>query len=308
GRPRGPGQHRRGVRPAGALRGGHPGSAAGLRCPAAAGQRGERRQSGAEQGRRRRSRRRPGLHDRCASRRRRGRGDRTAARRPGDQLLPGRRAAGRRGTGTGPPVRGLPARPGRPRSARRARVRSAMSRGRRAHRSTSRIPALLWLPATCALLLIVLPVAGLLTRTDPRQLPELLLSPAALEALRLSIRTALIATALSLLLGGPLALVLARSRLPGVRVLRALVLLPLVLPPVVGGLALLYLLGRTGPVGQLLALVGVQLPYTTTAVVLAQTFVAMPFLVVGLEGALRTAGERYEQVAATLGASPWLAF
>ena len=163
-----------------------------------------------------------------------------------------------------------------------------MSRGRRAHRSTSRIPALLWLPATCALLLIVLPVAGLLTRTDPRQLPELLLSPAALEALRLSIRTALIATALSLLLGGPLALVLARSRLPGVRVLRALVLLPLVLPPVVGGLALLYLLGRTGPVGQLLALVGVQLPYTTTAVVLAQTFVAMPFLVVGLEGALRT--------------------
>ncbi|WP_081722426.1 ABC transporter permease [Saccharopolyspora rectivirgula] len=183
-----------------------------------------------------------------------------------------------------------------------------MSRGRRAHRSTSRIPALLWLPASCALLLIVLPVAGLLTRTDPRQLPELLLSPAALEALRLSIRTALIATALSLLLGGPLALVLARSRLPGVRVLRALVLLPLVLPPVVGGLALLYLLGRTGPVGQLLALVGVQLPYTTTAVVLAQTFVAMPFLVVGLEGALRTAGERYEQVAATLGASPWLAF
>lgn len=167
---------------------------------------------------------------------------------------------------------------------------------------------MLWVPAVLALALVVLPVAGLLTRVEPARLPGLLLSPAALDALRLSVITGLIATALAALLGVPLAVVLARSTLPGMRVVRALVLLPLVLPPVVGGLALLYLLGRTGPLGGVLAVAGIRLPYTTAAVVLSQTFVAMPFLVVGLEGALRTAGGRYEQVAATLGAGPWLAF
>lgn len=166
----------------------------------------------------------------------------------------------------------------------------------------------LWVPAVLALALVVLPVLGLLPRVDPARLPALLLSPAALDALRLSMITGLISTGLSLVLGGPLALVLARSRMRGLRVLRAFVLLPLVLPPVVGGLALLYLLGRTGPLGHLLDTVGIRLPYTTAAVVLAQTFVAMPFLVIGLEGALRTAGGRYEQVAATLGARPWLTF
>ncbi|MGW1677646.1 ABC transporter permease [Saccharopolyspora sp. NPDC002376] len=170
------------------------------------------------------------------------------------------------------------------------------------------MPVVLRVPAVLALALVVLPVLGLLTRVDPVQLPELLLSPAALDALWLSVVTGLISTGLALVLGGPLALVLARSRMRGLRVLRAFVLLPLVLPPVVGGLALLYLLGRTGPLGGLLDVVGIRLPYTTTAVVLAQTFVAMPFLVVGLEGALRTAGGRYEQVAATLGAAPWLTF
>lgn len=184
---------------------------------------------------------------------------------------------------------------------------------RRGARQTARtrntpIPAVLWVPAGLALALIVLPVVGLFTRISPARLPELLLSPAALDALRLSVLTAVLATALSVLLGVPLAVVLARSRLRGLRVLRALVLLPLVLPPVVGGLALLYLLGRTGPLGGVLDVLGVQLPYTMSAVVLAQTFVAMPFLVVGLEGALRTAGGRYEVVAATLGAGPWLAF
>ncbi|GAB3282931.1 ABC transporter permease [Parasphingorhabdus pacifica] len=170
------------------------------------------------------------------------------------------------------------------------------------------VPALLWLPAVLGLALVALPVAGLLLRVDPGRLVPLLTGRAALEALRLSVYTALISTGLSVLLGVPLALVLARSRLRGVRVLRAFVLLPLVLPPVVGGLALLYLLGRTGPLGQVLDVVGLRLPYTTGAVILAQTFVAMPFLVVGLEGALRTAGARYERVAATLGAGPWLAF
>lgn len=175
-------------------------------------------------------------------------------------------------------------------------------------RAPGAVPALLWSPAVVGLAVVALPVVGLLLRIDPLRLPALMTSPAALEALWLSVGTALISTLLSLLLGVPLALVLARSRLPGMRVVRALVLLPLVLPPVVGGLALLYLLGRTGLLGQLLDVFGIRLPYTTAAVVLAQTFVAMPFLVVGLEGALRTAGARYEQVAATLGAGPWLAF
>ncbi|WP_145745407.1 ABC transporter permease [Saccharopolyspora dendranthemae] len=170
------------------------------------------------------------------------------------------------------------------------------------------MPAVLWAPAALALALVVLPVAGLLTRVEPARLPGLLLSPSALDALRLSVLTGLIATALAAVLGVPLAVVLARSKMRGLRVVRALVLLPLVLPPVVGGLALLYLLGRTGPLGGVLAVAGIRLPYTTAAVVLSQTFVAMPFLVVGLEGALRTAGGRYEQVAATLGAGPWLAF
>lgn len=174
--------------------------------------------------------------------------------------------------------------------------------------SAAPVPVLLWVPAVLALALVALPVFGLLTRVDLTRLPAILTSSAALSALKLSISTGLISTALSLVLGGPLALVLARSRLRGLQVIRALVLLPLVLPPVVGGLALLYLLGRTGPLGQLLDQAGVTVPYTTAAVVLAQTFVAMPFLVVGLEGALRTAGARYEQVAATLGAGPWTAF
>jgi molybdate transport system permease protein len=179
----------------------------------------------------------------------------------------------------------------------------------RSHRPRTALPALLWLPAAAALALVMLPVVGLLTRTDLTRLPALVTGPAAVTALSLSVRTAALSTLLCLALGGPLAVVLARGRLPALRVLRAVVLLPLVLPPVVGGLALLYLLGRTGFAGHLLDVAfGIRLPYTTAAVVLAQTFVAMPFLVIGLEGALRTAGERYEEVAATLGASPWTTF
>lgn len=178
-----------------------------------------------------------------------------------------------------------------------------------ARRGRGGVPLPLWVPAALALALVVLPVLGLFARTDLSRLPALLTSSVALDALGLSLRTGVTSTALALVLGAPLALVLARSQMVGMRVVRALVLLPLVLPPVVGGLALLYLLGRSAPLGQLLAFaVGVRLPFTTAAVVLAQTFVAMPFLVLGLEGALRTAGSQYERVAATLGASPWLAF
>jgi molybdate transport system permease protein len=171
------------------------------------------------------------------------------------------------------------------------------------------LPRLLYLPAAVAFALVALPVLGLVLRADWPRMPELLLSESALDALRLSLVTGTISTLLCIVFGGPLAVVLARGRLPGLRMLRSLVLLPLVLPPVVGGLALLFLLGRTGLLGRGLDLwFGITIPFTTASVVLAQTFVAMPFLVVSIEGALRTAGQRYEAVAATLGASPLLAF
>ncbi|MQA62071.1 MAG: molybdate ABC transporter permease subunit [Actinophytocola sp.] len=173
----------------------------------------------------------------------------------------------------------------------------------------ARVPVALWIPATLALALVTLPVIGLLLRTDFARLPALLTSEASLHALRLSLLTAAISTVLCVLLGVPLAIVLARSRVRGVRVLRAVVLLPLVLPPVVGGLALLYLLGRTGFLGYLIDVTtGVRVPFTTAAVVIAQTFVAMPFLVVSVEGAVRAAGDDFESVAATLGARPWTVF
>lgn len=177
------------------------------------------------------------------------------------------------------------------------------------HGVTVALPRWLWIPAGIGFALIALPVVGLIVRADLVRLPELVTSEASLAALELSLRTASASTVLCLLFGGPLAAVLARSSFPGLALVRPLVLLPLVLPPVVGGLALLYTLGRTGFAGRLLELwTGFTVPFTTVAVVLAQTFVSMPFLVVSLEGALRTAGQRYESVAATLGASPSVVF
>lgn len=167
------------------------------------------------------------------------------------------------------------------------------------------VPRLLWAPAALAWLLVAVPVAGLVVRVDWPNFLGLVTTPSALAALRLSLETGVATMVLCLLLGGPLAVVLARSSLPGLPFVRSVVLLPLVLPPVVGGLTLLFLFGRTGPLGGFLDReFGITIPFSTTAVVLAQTFVAMPFLVVSLEGSLRTAGERYEAVAATLGASP----
>jgi molybdate transport system permease protein len=180
---------------------------------------------------------------------------------------------------------------------------------RKENKPQARVPWVLWIPAVAALALVVLPVVGLLTRSNLTRFPSLVTTSASMHALELSLETALISTACCVVLGVPLAVVLARSRLPGIRTLRAVVLLPLVLPPVVGGLALLYLLGRKGFLGYLINVVaGVQVPFTTTAVVIAQTFVAMPFLVVSLEGALRGSGDRYEQIASTLGARPWTVF
>ncbi|TEX50443.1 MAG: molybdenum ABC transporter permease subunit [Actinomycetales bacterium mxb001] len=160
--------------------------------------------------------------------------------------------------------------------------------------------------ATVGVAFLAIPLLGLLLRTPWSRLPELLTSPVATEALRLSLICSLAATAIAVLVGVPLAWVLAQSRLPGTTAVRALVTLPLVLPPVVGGVALLLAFGRRGVVGQYLYdWFGVQLPFSTAGVILAEAFVAMPFLVITVEGALRSADPRYDEAAATLGAGRW---
>ncbi|MFC6886639.1 MULTISPECIES: ABC transporter permease [Actinomadura] len=164
-------------------------------------------------------------------------------------------------------------------------------------------------PALVGLAFLVLPLVGLLVRAPWSTLGTRLGEPQVLEALRLSLVSATLATGLCLLLGVPLAWLLARVPFPGARLVRALVTVPLVLPPVVGGVALLLVLGRKGLVGGWLdAAFGITLPFTTAGVVLAETFVAMPFLVISVEGALRAADLRYEEAAATLGATRWTAF
>ena len=166
-------------------------------------------------------------------------------------------------------------------------------------------PRWLWIPAAGAVLVVVVPLLGLISAVDVGQLWPLLSSEASITALLLSLRTAAVATLLCVLLGTPLALLLARARWTGQSALRALVLVPLVLPPVVGGLALLTTFGRRGLLGQHLEAAGISISYSTTAVVLAQTFVALPFLVLSLEGAVRGLGRHHEEAAATLGAGPW---
>jgi len=159
--------------------------------------------------------------------------------------------------------------------------------------------------AGLALLLFALPLIGLLQRADWANLWTDLRSPTSTAAMRLSLETSLLATALAVLLGLPLAWVLARTDIPGRAVLRALVLLPMVLPPVVGGVALLSAFSRRSPLGSwLYDTFGIQLTFTKWGVVLAEAFVAMPFFVITVEAALRGLDQRYEQVAAGLGASP----
>jgi molybdate transport system permease protein len=176
-------------------------------------------------------------------------------------------------------------------------------------RTRTRIPAALLLPALLGLGFLVLPVLGLLIRAPWSTLPRRLTEPAVLDALRLSVQCATLATVLSVLLGVPLAWLLARIDFPGRRLVRALVTVPLVLPPVVGGVALLLVLGRNGIVGSWLDdAFGITLPFTTAGVVVAEAFVAMPFLVIAVEGALRGADTRYEEAAATLGAGRWTVF
>lgn len=173
----------------------------------------------------------------------------------------------------------------------------------------SRIPLALLIPAGIGIAFLVLPMVGLLIRAPWSDLLERLSEPQVGQALRLSLFTATIATVVATVLGVPIAWVLARSNIRGRSILRALVTVPLVLPPVVGGVALFLVLGRRGLIGSwLYETFGFSLPFTTAAVVIAETFVAMPFLVISVEGALRAADPRFEDAAATLGAGGWSTF
>ncbi|WP_061965693.1 ABC transporter permease [Demequina aurantiaca] len=157
-------------------------------------------------------------------------------------------------------------------------------------------------------LLVLVPLVAMGTRVDWANFGTLVSSPSALAAVGLSLRTSLAATVWCVLLGVPMAIVLARMDFPFKALARTLVLVPLVLPPVVGGLALLYAFGRRGLLGGAFSFLGIDIAFSTTAVVLAQTFVALPFMVLTLESALRAQGAAYEGVAATLGARRGYAF
>ena len=179
-----------------------------------------------------------------------------------------------------------------------------IERGRNRVDGATGVPAVLLVPALLGIAFLVLPLVALLVRAPWSTLGSLLAEPEVREALRLSVVSASIATGISLVVGVPLAWVLARTQLRGRGVLRALVTVPLVLPPVVGGVALFLALGRRGMLGgPLYDATGISFPFTTTAVVLAETFVAMPVLIISVEGALRAADRRYEDAAATLGAN-----
>jgi molybdate transport system permease protein len=192
----------------------------------------------------------------------------------------------------------------------RSRIRTrTRNRTRTRTRTHAGVPLGLLFPAAVGLAFLVLPLAGLLVRTPWSTLFSRLGAPGILDALKLSLLSATLATALCVLFGVPLAWLLARVRFPGRTLIRALVTVPLVLPPVVGGVALLLAFGRHGLLGPWLeSTFGITLPFTTAGVVLAEAFVAMPFLVIAVEGALRGADVRYEEAAATLGAGRWTVF
>lgn len=167
------------------------------------------------------------------------------------------------------------------------------------------IPRWIALPASCAVLFLLVPFIALLIRIDWVQFPHLFTQALASQALALSLRTCLASTLACIIVGLPLALVCARARDTWwSRVLRSMVTLPMVLPPVVAGLALLITWGRRGLIGAYLQIFGINIAFTTVAVIMAQTFVSLPFFVSSLEGALRTRGFNEERVASALGASP----
>ncbi len=179
-----------------------------------------------------------------------------------------------------------------------------MSRRRgRAGQANEPVPWSIRIPAGLAAAFLLVPLFSLVVRAPWSRLPTLLAEPAVSAALRLSLVTATLATLVVVLLGVPLGWVLARSDAPGISLLRALVMLPLVLPPVVGGVVLLLALGRMGLIGRYLeAWWGLSLPFTTAGVIVAEAFVAMPFLVIAVEAAFRTADRGLEEAAQTLGA------
>jgi molybdate transport system permease protein len=170
------------------------------------------------------------------------------------------------------------------------------------------IPPVAAVVAALGTALFVLPLVGLLWKAPWADLGAALFEPEALMAMRLSLVCSLAATSLSVVLGLPLAWVQARGRFPGRSVLRALTLLPVVLPPVVGGVALLSVFGRRGLIGQWLDPLGIRLPFTTAGAILAETFVAMPFFVLSMEGVLSSLDRRLEDAARTLGATRWTVF
>ncbi|MGH3452833.1 MAG: ABC transporter permease [Nocardioidaceae bacterium] len=175
--------------------------------------------------------------------------------------------------------------------------------------AVGRVPLLILIPAVGGLAVLLLPLIGLFVRAPWTDLGEYLTSTEVTTALRLSLVTATISMLVCLVLGTPLAWLLARVDFRGRQFVRALVTVPLVLPPVVGGIALLTTFGRRGVLGEpIFDAFGYQVTFTTTAVVVAQTFVALPFLVLAVEGALRSTDPRYDEVAASLGASRWWTF
>ncbi|MCM2388611.1 ABC transporter permease [Streptomyces albipurpureus] len=176
---------------------------------------------------------------------------------------------------------------------------------RRSRTPGARAPLALALPALLAIAFLLLPLVGILARTEWAALGTHLTSPGVTEALRLSLFVSFWALGLSLVLGVPLAWLLARVHFPGKTLVRSLVMLPMVLPPTVGGVALLLGFGRRGLLGPWLEdTFGIVLPFHTSGAIVAATFVAMPFLVISLEGALRGLRPSYEETAASLGASP----
>jgi len=174
-------------------------------------------------------------------------------------------------------------------------------RGRRAAGSGAAAGVVVGGLAAVGLGLVVLPLGGLLAKAPWRGLAHQIAQPAARQALGLSLECSLGALAVCLVTGVPLAWVLARTRLPGRSLIRAVVLVPMVMPPVVGGVALLFAFGLGG-------LLPVRLPFTTAGAVTAEAFVALPFLVLATEAGLRQVDARYEEAAAALGAGPWARF
>lgn len=179
--------------------------------------------------------------------------------------------------------------------------RRRVQRGRRGHPS---LPGWLWLPAALGIAFLLVPIIGMISRIDPGSLSDVIFADESKLAMGLSLGTSLISAFVSVIIGFPLGYLLATRTFRGQRVVRTLILLPLVLPPVVSGLALLYTWGRSALLGSALEGMGLGLAYTTAAVIFAQIFVSMPFMVMSVETAAAARGQNFELAAAELGAKP----